>query len=49
MFSKLIKAPINFFETNPSGEILNRFSKDMAMVDENIPSILMDTFQVSFY
>ncbi|EFA03658.1 probable multidrug resistance-associated protein lethal(2)03659 [Tribolium castaneum] len=48
MFAKVIKAPITFFETNPSGEILNRFSKDIGMVDETIPSILMDTFQIAF-
>ncbi|XP_044268142.1 probable multidrug resistance-associated protein lethal(2)03659 isoform X2 [Tribolium madens] len=48
MFANVVKAPMTFFETNSSGEILNRFSKDIGMVDETIPAILMDTFQIAF-
>lgn len=37
MFIKILHTPARFFDTNPSGQILNRFSKDMAQVDELLP------------
>ncbi|CAH1738400.1 unnamed protein product [Aphis gossypii] len=42
MFNALIKATIYFFNTNSSGRILNRFSKDMGTVDELVPIALID-------
>ena len=38
----VIKSPIRFFDQNPSGRILNRFSKDMAQMDELLPVALED-------
>ena len=38
----IIKSPIRFFDQNPSGRILNRFSKDMAQMDELLPVALED-------
>lgn len=46
MFYKIVYATMRFFNTNPSGRILNRFSKDMNQVDEMLPMILLDTLQV---
>ncbi|VEN59975.1 unnamed protein product, partial [Callosobruchus maculatus] len=46
MFTSLLKAPIRFFNTNPSGRILNRFSKDMGAVDELLSTSLVMTVQV---
>ncbi|KAG0475640.1 hypothetical protein HPP92_015326 [Vanilla planifolia] len=37
---KIVNAPIYFFEQNPSGRILNRFSSDLYMIDDSLPFIL---------
>ncbi|CAM4781960.1 unnamed protein product [Rotaria magnacalcarata] len=37
MFQRLIRCPISFFDANPAGRILNRFTKDIAAVDEHLP------------
>lgn len=37
MISKVLNAPINlFFDVTPTGTILNRFSKDLTVLDEQI-------------
>ena len=38
----IIRAPIQFFDENPSGRILNRFSKDMSQMDELLPVAFED-------
>ncbi|XP_050101195.1 ATP-binding cassette sub-family C member 4-like [Anopheles aquasalis] len=45
VFEGFIAAPMRFFETNPSGGILNRFSKDMGSMDELLPKSIMDATQ----
>ncbi|XP_049529374.1 ATP-binding cassette sub-family C member 4-like [Anopheles darlingi] len=45
VFQGFIAAPMRFFETNPSGGILNRFSKDMGSMDELLPKSIMDATQ----
>ncbi|CAH2068608.1 unnamed protein product, partial [Iphiclides podalirius] len=46
MFSNILSATMRFFDTNPSGRILNRFSKDMGVVDEILPRMILDSMQV---
>ncbi|XP_072936017.1 ATP-binding cassette subfamily C member 4-like [Epargyreus clarus] len=46
MFSNILAATMRFFDTNPSGRILNRFSKDMGVVDEILPRMYIDSIQV---
>nr|UTK61406.1 ABCC4 [Hyphantria cunea] len=46
MFASITRAPMRFFHVNPSGRILNRFSKDMGSVDEVLPSALLDVLQI---
>ncbi|CAD6992118.1 unnamed protein product [Ceratitis capitata] len=47
MFRGLTRASMYFFHTNPSGRILNRFSKDLGQVDEILPSVMMDVLQIA--
>lgn len=46
MFSNLIRTSMRFYDTNPSGRILNRFSKDMGAIDELLPKAILDAGQV---
>ncbi|XP_060810337.1 ATP-binding cassette sub-family C member 4 [Amyelois transitella] len=46
MFQAITRAPMRFFHVNPSGRILNRFSKDMGAVDEVLPAALLDVLQI---
>lgn len=47
MFECVSQSPMSFFHINPSGRILNRFSKDMGSVDELLPQAMIDCFQVT--
>ena len=40
MLFNVLKAPMAFFDTTPLGRIVNRFSKDIYVIDEIIPMIL---------
>ncbi|XP_059225376.1 probable multidrug resistance-associated protein lethal(2)03659 [Stomoxys calcitrans] len=46
MFLGVTRAAMYFFNTNPTGRILNRFSKDMGQVDELLPQVMNDCVQI---
>lgn len=46
MFNGLISTSMRFFDTNPSGRILNRFFKDMGNTDEQLPKAILDAAQI---
>lgn len=46
MFSALLEAPMRFFDINPSGRVLNRFSRDMGVIDEVLPRMLLEAIQI---
>nr|CAD7414304.1 unnamed protein product [Timema poppensis] len=46
MFSSILQGTMRFFDTNPSGRVLNRFSKDMGSVDEMLPKTLIEATQI---
>ena len=37
--ASVLRAPLAFFHTNPTGRILNVFSKDQGSVDEQLPAV----------
>ena len=44
MIMKIVNAPISYFDTTPSGWILNRFSKDIDKLDRNMADTIFDSF-----
>lgn len=41
-FSHVLRAPLLFFDSNPAGRIINRFSKDLSVVDDAMPALVFD-------
>ncbi|KAG9073180.1 hypothetical protein KI688_000967 [Linnemannia hyalina] len=48
MLDALMHTSIDFFHANPHGRVLNRFSKDMALIDELLPYVFFDATQIGF-
>lgn len=46
MVAAVLKAPVLFFDSNPIGRILNRFSKDVGCLDELLPDTFLLSVQV---
>lgn len=47
LFNGVTRAKMYFFNTNSSGRIINRFSKDINDIDYYLPSVLYDSILVS--
>lgn len=47
LFRGITRAKMLFFNNNPSGRILNRFSKDIGNIDSFLPVIMIDSVLVS--
>ena len=48
MLKSVIRCPLAFFESQSHGRLLNRFSKDIGLVDEMLPVTFYDLLQGSF-
>nr|CAI9712223.1 unnamed protein product [Rangifer tarandus platyrhynchus] len=46
MLESILRAPVLFFNRNPIGRILNRFSKDIVYMDDLLPQIFQDFIQM---
>ena len=46
MMHRVLHAPLKFFHVNPTGRILNRFTRDTSMQDEELPFIVADLLVV---
>ena len=46
MLASIMQAKIRFFDLNPIGRIINRFSKDIGNLDDALPVNLFDFLQV---
>jgi hypothetical protein len=42
----VLRSPLSFFDKTPIGRILNRFSKDIASVDEDVPAQMAAFFEI---
>ncbi|XP_066569810.1 ATP-binding cassette sub-family C member 12 isoform X2 [Amia ocellicauda] len=46
MFHKILRSPMSFFDTTPTGRMINRFSKDLDEIDVGTPFNLENCFQI---
>lgn len=42
MLSAITHAPLSFFAENSSGNVINRFSNDIGVLDKTLPACLLD-------
>jgi ABC-type multidrug transport system fused ATPase/permease subunit len=44
ILNRLLNSPISFFDQTPTGRVLNTFSKDQEVIDNDLPSTLISFF-----
>ncbi|KAG0225880.1 hypothetical protein BGW41_004478 [Actinomortierella wolfii] len=49
LLNRVLRLPMSFFDTTPSGRILNRFSSDISSVDEVLPESLTSFLQYLYH
>ena len=49
MTEAIMRAPVLFFDTNPVGRILNRFSKDIGCMDDMLPGQFLFAIQLCLH
>ncbi|XP_054157544.1 ATP-binding cassette sub-family C member 4-like [Oppia nitens] len=47
-FNSIIRTSISFFDNHPIGILLNRCSRDMGLIDDQIPQTAFDTIEIFF-
>ncbi|CAH1777684.1 unnamed protein product [Owenia fusiformis] len=48
MLSNILRSPMSFFDTTPLGRILNRFSRDIETIDNNLPALFRSWINTVF-
>ena len=43
MLNTVVRAPVTFFDANPAGRVINRFSKDTMLTDSMLKKLLTES------
>ncbi|KAJ3325430.1 hypothetical protein HDV06_004289 [Boothiomyces sp. JEL0866] len=49
MLESIFRSPMFFFQSNPHGRIMNRFTKDLSTMDEMLPQTFLDFISCGFF
>ena len=43
MLNTIVRAPVTFFDANPAGRVINRFSKDTMLTDSMLKRLILES------